>query len=237
MERSQKALIIDNIDEELESLLFDLQEVLSKRKVDFQPFTPGSQKIFKQKPYEMKAGVLHGTQAYLEILKTFINISETSEDFETVDEDIQLLEIALNRFNLKPPRDERFGFLKQGWVVEIYNREMIQIYRNFEFFRQCSYDLYSVLVNEWHVLYERNSQITNAIFKRVGYVLEQGKETIPFNIPDHTLKERYLDHNKIFFSSTKYLTPLFDKKTGKRAGFMNCIESYPIAKMSNVKHL
>ena len=240
MERSQKALQVGSIDHELEQILLELQKILALRKAPFIPYTKESLQMFIGKPYEMKAGLLHGMHKYIEILKTFQSnkaISQ-SDDFETVQEDKELIEVALDVLSLKPPEGEDFSFLKQGWVVEIYNLDMIQVYRNYEFFRQCSYDLYTILVNEWHALYERNSQITASIFSNIDRVMKGEVETTPFlNMPDHTLKERYLSHNKIFHSSPKYLTPLFDKNTGEKVAFMNCIESYPIGTMKNFKHL
>lgn len=98
-------------------------------------------------------------------------------------------ERALSHFNLKV--DEEFWkTLTSDQIIEIYGSDMIQLYRNLNFFRFCSYSLLEISINEWYNLWERPSFVMKEIFSAVEVVLGHFIPVMPYRIPRHLLREK-----------------------------------------------
>lgn len=103
----------------------------------------------------------------------------------------------------------------KGDIIEIYNPEGVQIYRNFEFFKHVSYSFTELFANEWHVLYERPAFVIEKLIETHQKVkLGEISTTTEYGIADHIVKERYLQNRKVFKVKMKFVSPLRDKSTG-----------------------
>ena len=69
-----------------------------------------------------------------------------------------------------------------------------------------------VVTNEWYTLYERPKQIVESMIKFSTDVLITGSGMVPYMIPDHLLRERYLNAKKAFKINCKYICPLIDSE-------------------------
>ncbi len=170
--------------------------------------------------------IYDSSYSYLSYLKEVLHSEFKSEKGgETPAQDRELLSRAFSFLHLKPPPSEDFAFLKQGWMIEIYSAEMTQIYRNFEFFRQCSYDYLTTLTIPWMELYQRDDQVTEKLISQIGQMLQHSNVRTAYDVPVHSLKERFLNHDLSFECDAKYMVPLFDIRTDKKVAFLHCIES------------
>jgi hypothetical protein len=207
-----------------------LKDILQKRKINIPSTSELGVKQFLSLPIQVQNRITKNIQDYVEIImETEPDLSNEKSPLET---ELKCLEGALTRFGLKP-LDDISSYLTKGDVIEIYNKEGVQLYRNFEFFKNCSYSLMDVITNEWFILYERPQQSINAMFGQAALVVEQGKQTIPWVVPEHIMKERYLNAKRAFKIKCKYISPLTDK-TGKSVAVLTTMQAELISEGDEV---
>jgi hypothetical protein len=80
------------------------------------------------------------------------------------------------------PHSDYFRHVTANSVVEIYDLTGHQIWRNFEFFKFCSYTLEEVFCLEWFSRYSRNEKISESCLACVGDLLKNS--TLEFVHPD-----------------------------------------------------
>lgn len=116
---------------------------------------------------------------------------------------------CLQLLKLRPCHDV-LEKIQENDVVEIYNTDHIQIFRNLRFFELCSYSIFDVLVYEWTTLYERNATIQAAILDQTQETLNTGRRTINYkNIEPHLLLERFSPEKRKFLIEMGMHSPLF----------------------------
>lgn len=95
---------------------------------------------------------------------------------------------ALNHYGLSV--DQRLlDTIDRETVVEIYNEDMIQLYRSFNMLEMTGYSLLDLCVYEWWVLWERPKLAVQKMHEEGTLILQS---EIPFkdlNVPRHVLKE------------------------------------------------
>jgi hypothetical protein len=95
----------------------------------------------------------------------------------------------LQKLKVRPPSD-LMDQLRTGEVVEIYNSNFIQIYRNMRFFEICSYSLDDVLSRPFWDLIAREKSITELIVQQASRLLQGFPEGImKFDVPEHVISE------------------------------------------------
>lgn len=106
-----------------------------------------------------------------------------------------------------------FQHLEDDDQIEIYNLEGVQIWRNFNVLKICSYTLEEVHSYEWIDRYERNDKDTQTILKVIAQVLQKsGPEPIHANIPYHFVRERFSERQLLLNVCHDHFVPLFDEK-------------------------
>lgn len=124
----------------------------------------------------------------------------------------------LREFGLQPDKSA-FSFINEEDVIEVYNSEGLQIYRNFKFFEICSYSLEELYSFPFYDLFERNVFITQEIMRFVSSFYQSAtREPVLSAIPDHNLKERFSEDQHEFQMHLGYFIPLFDKAGNTVAG-------------------
>lgn len=126
---------------------------------------------------------LRGLRAYLESLKV---VEDHGEDLR---DDQRSIWYALSTLGLLPP-SQLFALFKSGEVIEIYDMEGFQIWRNFNFLKICSYTLEEMYSIEWHRRYRRSDEKSQECLEKIGILLSQQSPEI-FNalIGEHILEE------------------------------------------------
>lgn len=194
--------------------------ILAKLKsINVIPYTKDSVDYFSNSPVEAQEKVLKNLNYYHSILNSHPNARKQSVKVSR-EEEQEYIMLAAKAFGLRP-QSKNLDFISNGDVIEVYLSSGVQVYRNFRFFTQCSYDLTTLSTTEWFHLYERSQQVTDLIMKKVGEVLTQPQDLmVADEIPVHTLRERYLDARKIFDIKIKNFAPLIDLNDSSIAGFI-----------------
>ncbi|RYZ90418.1 MAG: hypothetical protein EOP06_07950 [Proteobacteria bacterium] len=97
---------------------------------------------------------------------------------------------ALRHFGFVPSED-LFSTMTKETIVEVYNTDHIQVFRNFEFFKFCSYTLEDTFCRPWPELFRRPDPfIAKAIQDRLTEVLNTGSRSLTASrIPAHVVEE------------------------------------------------
>ena len=143
-----------------------------------------------------------------------------------------MLEEFLSQYGLELPFDIK-KYIDEGDIVEIYSEDFVQIYRNSEFFKFCSYDIYTILSNPFDKLFRRDPEITEAIVKRAIACMGAAKGVEPAGVPPHLMQEHFARNSKVFKIHHKWCSPVLSKETGAVMGFF-CSQRAELYSESNV---
>ncbi|MCC6277203.1 MAG: hypothetical protein IT289_04730 [Oligoflexia bacterium] len=154
-------------------------------------------------------------------LERRIEISERFESYKSVCESIVesgqslrdstvFLWKMLSRLKMRPGPD-LFDKLKNDDIIEIYDSNSVQIFRNLRFFEICSYSLLEVFTYELWELYRRDTDVTKALIDTVSKVFtNQTQGAVPAGVPDHVVEEIFSESKCRYYIRQKYISPLFD---------------------------
>lgn len=134
---------------------------------------------------------------------------------QTIKEKDSLLNTAILTWNMLKafgfvPLNDVIDKIKNEDVVEFYDNQNVQIFRNIHFFKICSYSVEDLLCRQWWELYWRDEQIARQIFE-MGTKIFNGemKATQSVCLPAHILKELDSPLKYEMQLELKYLSPLF----------------------------
>lgn len=169
---------------------------------------------FMQLPENQRRNIAKMINIYDKVLSENVIGGPSDKDIERLH-----LQRAVNEFKLKVVDQNVFSAIEDGDVVEIYDAEGKQIYRNLMFCKLSSYSLLDVAVNTWQELYERPVSSLEGIYGRVVEQLTTKVMTTPYNIEKHILKERFIysRRQKIFMMDMKYISPLENEEGARVA--------------------
>ena len=159
-----------NSSENLEDLLFRinrLEKMALQKGIKVKTYSPQSLEIFSSLAVAKKRKIIDGLENYMTILSCLKpTLSDEGLGHLTQKEELECLGMALEEFGMETD-DNNFDFISAGDIVEVYNFENIQLYRNLELLKINVYDLITVLLVSWEELYERPSIITKKIASKV----------------------------------------------------------------------
>lgn len=118
---------------------------------------------------------------------------------------------ALVKLGLSPTADF-LEALEDGDIVEIYDAQQVQVFRNLDFFDFCSYTLEELFTLEWWRLFKRDEDISKKILD-VASEIYQKKHPIGITdpVPEHlVIEELSKEKTKLEFF-IKQLSPLYQK--------------------------
>lgn len=138
--------------------------------------------------------------------------------------DAQLLAKSLSAMNLEVPEDF-LDSIRPDDIIEVYDLfDNMQIWRNFEFLKFCSYDLLILSHNPLEKLFSRDPVISEGINARVQIALAQD-EAIPWNLPIHWIRERLDQRQRVFEIEPRWLAPVRDCTSGESIGFASTLRA------------
>jgi len=127
-------------------------------------------------------------KAALDQLRVFLqSIEMAAKDGKGFD-DPRSLWYALSALKLVPPSD-LFDRIPSGSAIEIYDGENIQIWRNWEVMRVCSYTIEEIHCLEWHVRYDRQDVVTAQCFDLVNTLFNGESDIVIPSVPEHEITE------------------------------------------------
>lgn len=175
------------------------------------PFRDPSLPFFSRMGEAHQTAALADLRSYLKVCRTVIASDGDLKD------PITLTWNGIKEMNLRPSSD-LFNHITDGDIVEIHNPEGIQIFRNFDFYACCSYSLEELYSFSWNYLYTRDPRIIATIVK-IATAIYNGsiRNTVVTNLPVHTIEELYSPFKYKILAEVPFISPLFDKQTGKVA--------------------
>ncbi len=154
-------------------------------------------------------------------LKNFIEICEaTIAEGHSLRDSKSLVWKAIKYFGLRPPSD-LFNFVENEEVVEIYETDNYQAFRNFRFFELCSYSLEQIYSIPWTELWYRDEEAMAGMIEFIGQCLGSDQtKTAAIHKPTHKITELASPFKFELNYKTKGIAPLWDNSSGQKAGFV-----------------
>ncbi|MES2768531.1 MAG: hypothetical protein V4596_05230 [Bdellovibrionota bacterium] len=121
-------------------------------------------------------------------------------------------------------------------IVEIYNLDCIQIFRNFKFYETTTYSLSDLISFDWSELYYRPSQVSQKIQKHITAVLQNSDDSITYDmsdVPTHMIKEIKASPIQLCEIRFKKIAPITNN-IGKRTGLIVTCEAKSM--LSDLSH-
>lgn len=146
----------------------------------------------------------------LQSLKLYHDVcAEVIKSHGSLGDNRQVVWHAIRRLGLRPTSD-LFQFLGERDVVEIHDRELVQIFRNLNFFHYCSYSLEDLHGLPWTALYERREPVQVELVQlALGLLSGQIKDTVPVTVVPHTIHELDSPDRLDIAAQIKFAAPLF----------------------------
>lgn len=179
-----------------------LCEILSGFGLSVKPYHDKNNLYFAQLSLELQKSQINHLQRYVEVCQ------ETKEQGHDLRESGQLIWNMLKKLNLKSNVDI-YSNLRASDVVEIYNNQNVQTFRNLNFFKICSYTIDELLSLPWWKLYHRDEVVSREIFA-VGAGVFSGEITemvSPVSRP-HILEETASASRIKMILKVKAMSPL-----------------------------
>lgn len=187
--------------------LTSFKELAARYNFRIEPFSEASLQRFTTFPEVIRAHIIGNFNNYLDFL-----IESSKEDLSGLRDDRFLVGRFLKKMNLIHD-DRLLDQITEGDIIEVYSKEIIQIFRNLNFMDVCSYTLLDLLTHQPYDLYDRSLQVVDKL-KTIAMELE----TRPFNlqpmnlsnlIPVHALQEKFSEHRLSAMVTFKTAYPLY----------------------------
>lgn len=128
-----------------------------------------------------------------------------------LNDDVRILEYWLEKmqFRIDFPAEQ---YIDYGNIVEVYDLDFIQLYRNHEFYKFCTYDPLTLATTPFPQLFKRDESINQILFNLIERCLK-GKKIIPMDDPIHQMYESFSRDSRVYQIDHKYIAPVFKKQS------------------------
>ena len=173
---------------------------------------PFGLKMKRTKAHHIEALMRLSLAKYLEIENHMASLLDvfatcTTEGIDPWD-DREFFRLSMRALQLSYPTD-CLDHVRSGDLVEGYNMERLQIFRNLRFLEYSNYSLLEILSIEWPLLFERAQVITEKMITFCDETLWSKNRTIPFNVPTHYMRELQTIERQLYEIKFKTISPLF----------------------------
>lgn len=159
------------------------------------------------------------TERALSTIKLFTHIlNEKENEQSSLWETHKLIDYTFRQLRLKAA-DEFLSTLENDDIVEGYDLNHCQIFRNLRFMEVCSYTLHDVLTIDWPTLFERSQMITANLIEHINTVVTTGRTVSLQDVPFHYMKERMSAERQLFRVRFRFMSPVFSG-AGQPAGYL-----------------
>jgi hypothetical protein len=125
------------------------------------------------------------------------------------DIEMNLLRHALNKHGFQAD-DAFWKTIDKSQIIEIYDENMIQLYRSISFFAITGYSLLDISLFEWYLLWERPRKILEDISAELNEVLQVFTPVKRFKTRKHLVREIFdTPMTEPFIPSASLLEPLY----------------------------
>lgn len=199
-----------------------LRSIGLRKGMDIKVYSDRSLKNYLNLTSDQQISIIDNLELYVSMLEETPSM-EKETDFFSVEDDIDTLKFALDNFKFRITDDD-YSFIEEGDLIEIYNIDNIQIWRNLALLEINVFDLLTVLTEQWFDLYERSEEVTKVIIEKATRVLLDEKITtrVPCDVPTHALKAKSDVEEATVIVRFKWFVPLFHQVTGRKVAFLLC---------------
>lgn len=166
----------------------------------------------RTKPHHLEALMKLTPNKYLVIENHMVSLLDvfaicTKEGVDPWD-DREFFRLCMRALHLSYPTD-CLDHIQSGELLEGYNLDRLQIFRNLRFMEYSNYSLLEILSIEWPLLFERAQIITDKMITFCDETLWSKNRTIPFNVPVHYMRELQTVERQLYEIRFKTISPLF----------------------------
>jgi hypothetical protein len=200
------ALNTDDLKARFSQLALSLTRMAESANVRVIPYRAPSLPYFSRLPEAQQRSALKLLEHYISILCHAIHSGYKLDDPK------MLTWVAIKSFGFIPSSD-LFHKIDPGDIVEIYDLDNFQIFRNLRFFEFCSYTVEDIYCRPWPSLFRRDETVTSEIFELLKVVYAENKVKVyeRAHMPAQTVEETDSPlHYKLKIKG-KYLGTLFDQ--------------------------
>jgi hypothetical protein len=196
----------------LESTLKEISAFLSRHGIEKSgAISETNREIFLNWPAERLEKTVETTSKILQVHLE----AEQRVPFD-IDDCSHLLHLAVKSMGLSID-SSFYEQVSRSDIVEIYGHDHVQIFRSFNFFRICSYDLDDVLSHQWFELYERDESITNALLETWYEHIGSSRSVTKMSVAPHVMRERFSKNRNAVFMKFKYIATIYSGPAAKDA--------------------
>ncbi len=195
----------------------DLAQIIISQNINVSPCTPKSLEYLATLDLE-KIKIQNSK------LIQHIAALENATSFKDKTDNKSIIKNVLDFMKFTAPADF-IDKIKEDDIVEIYNLEGIQIFRNLKFYETTTYGLTDLLTHEWFELYYRSSKITEKLMMYAEQVFENPSNDIVYEmdeVPVHMIKEIKADPIQLCEIKFKNIAPVINYLGQKTGLIVNC---------------
>jgi PAS domain-containing protein len=186
--------------------------------VEVVPYWGNGPRHFAALPERKQRGVLAHFHRYVTVAEITLELGST------LSEDRHFLWQMFRQLGVHPAANLLDRVARTGdEVVEIYDANFVQIYRNLRFFRHCSYSLDELLSVPFWQLFARDPRITGRILAiATEYFSGKRRDVFEWDLGRHTVEEIYGPKRYSSVVDQRLVAPLFDAH-GRVEALLNTI--------------
>jgi hypothetical protein len=135
-------------------------------------------------------------------------------------DDKEFFLLSMRSLGLQYPGDF-LSKLESDFIIEGYDLERRQIFRNMRFMELSSYSLTEMLSNEWTSLFERPAEVTDMMLQYERDLFKDNR-TLELSIPKHLIRELRSSQPQLCEVEHKYFAPLYSGPNRPGGGLSVC---------------
>lgn len=110
------------------------------------------------------------------------------------------------------PCSDTFLNIDEGTLVEVFNRDYIQIFRNIRFFEEFDVPIFDLLVNDWMTNFKRDPEVEERLFLRIESCFRKlPRVGYLDDLESHKLQRRFADSSKARQIQYGFYSPLIGR--------------------------
>lgn len=179
-----------------------IADISSRSGISIKTYSEESWMRFIDLPAERQSEILRSFTSYQELC------SSAEADGISFLDNQDLMRYVLKKLGLRVSNDYLDSLVNDD-LIEVYNLDHNQIFRNLRFFDVTDYSLLDLLTYEWEVLYERGQAMTEKTMKAIHNAVA-GNETVPMGVEPHPMRECLSESQPIVEVAFKLITPTYN---------------------------
>ncbi len=169
-----------------------------------------AKEFFERSPLNYQRRVIRELDLYIKVLQEFKNSGADLWDSP------KLTWAYLKARQLQPSSDT-FSSLQEADLIEIFNDQHQQIFRNLEFFKHVEVSLFDLSVLDWMSLFKREASIEEHLFICFSALYRRLRQGAPLeDVSEHRVGVRFAGRDVCFSQSPKFCSSLKRRQSSQK---------------------